>query len=112
LSHAASDAAVFAVGHVGVVTVGGARPRAFGEHHGQAAIDDLFGRAVPARALILRPFAALTEGAVRPAALAVGPSLGVAAGFGVGATRDRSDADSRAVLVGASDAERAGALER
>src|SRR5687767_5904247 len=57
-------AAILGFGHVHVVTVGRAGARTLGEHHGQAALDDLFGRAIPRRAFVLRALAALTEGAV------------------------------------------------
>ena len=96
---AAGDTAVFGVGHVDVVAVGGTGARAFGEHHRQAAVDDVFGSAGPAGALVLSAFAALAEGAVGGARRGVGASLGIAS------AHDRADADTGAVLVGALHAQ-------
>jgi hypothetical protein len=59
----------------------------------------------------LRALAALAEGAVCGARRAVGASLGVATRFGIGAARDRSDADAGAKVIGARDAQLTSALE-
>lgn len=58
---AARHASVAHVGHVDVVAVGGAGAGAFGEHHRQAAVDDVGGRAGPAGAFVLGALAALAE---------------------------------------------------
>lgn len=92
--------------------MGGTGARALREHHGQAAFNDVIGRALPGRALVLGALAALTESAMSGARLAVRARLRVAAGFCIGAAADWRDADAGAVLVGSRDAELAGVFER
>ena len=96
---AARDRRRARVGHVVVVAVGRALARAFGEHHGEAAIGDGLERAVPAGAFVLRALAALAERAVDGAGRAVGACLRAGACFAIGASRDGSDADAAAACL-------------
>src|ERR1700749_3537127 len=102
---AAGYAGIPAMGHVDVVSVGRTFARSFREHHGQAAIDDGFGVAVPTWTLVLGALAALTEGSMGGSGRPVSPGLGGSAPLGVRAPRDGSHAHARPKFVAALHAE-------